>query len=143
MWTTNWFVWAVASAVFAAVTAIFAKVGAQGVASDLATLIRTVVVVGAVSAVVALTGNWVSPATLTTRTLVFLVLSGLATAASWLCYFRALQLGPVSVVAPIDKLSIVLVALFAVLFLGERPMPRDWLGIALIASGVVVIATRQ
>lgn len=143
MWTANWFVWAVASAVFAAVTAIFAKVGAQGVASDLATLIRTIVVVVAVSAVVALTGNWVSPATLTTRTLVFLVLSGLATAASWLCYFRALQLGPVSVVAPIDKLSIVLVALFAVVFLGERPMPRDWLGIALIASGVVVIATRQ
>lgn len=139
----GWFVWAALSAVFAALTAIFAKVGIQGVNSDLATLVRTVVIVFVLAAFVAATGQWSNPLRLPGRTWLFLVLSALATGASWVCYFRALQLGQASQVAPVDKFSLVLVALFAVLFLGERPAPREWLGIGLVAAGVLVLAARR
>jgi transporter family protein len=135
----TWFQWALLSAVFAALTAIFAKLGLQGVDSDLATLIRTVVIVLVLGALVCARGKWMNPLQLQSGTLCWLLLSGLATGASWLCYFRALKLGPASKVAPIDKLSVVLVALFAVLFLGERPGMRDWFGIALVAAGVCVL----
>lgn len=136
----SWQLWAALSAAFAALTAIFAKVGVEGVNSDLATFARTVVVLLALGAILAATGQWQDPRAVPGRTWLFLVLSGLATGASWLCYFRALKLGPASRVAPIDKLSVVLVAVFAVLFLGERLSGPNWLGVALIAGGAVLVA---
>ncbi len=137
-----WQAWAVLSAAFAALTAIFAKVGVENVNSDYATFIRTIVIVVVLGAVLAATGNWQAPATVTAKTWLFLILSGLATGASWLCYFRALKLGDAARVAPIDKLSVVLVAVFAVLFLGERLSGPNWLGVALIAAGAVLVAWR-
>ncbi len=141
--TSNWLFWALLSASFAALTAIFAKVGLEGVDSDLATLVRTFVIMLALSAFVVARSKWANPLSLYPKTLAFLVLSGLATGASWVCYFRALKIGDASKVAPIDKLSVVLVAVFAVLFLGERPSARDWLGIALIGAGAVVLALKR
>lgn len=144
MTTPNaWFYWAILSAVFAALTAIFAKVGIRGVDADLATLVRTAVIIVVLAAFVRYTGKWSNPLLLPPKTWLFLVLSGLATGASWVCYFRALQLGPASQVAPVDKLSVVLVAVFAVAFLGERPTLRDWSGIAMIAGGVLVLAWKR
>ncbi|MGO3929197.1 EamA family transporter [Rhodopseudomonas pseudopalustris] len=137
-----WQVWALLSAVFAALTAIFAKVGVADINSDIATFIRTVVVLAALAMVLSATGQFSVSGTITAKTWLFLVLSGLCTGASWLCYFRALKLGPASLVAPIDKLSVVLVALFAFAFLGERPSGVHWLGIALIAAGAVIIAVK-
>ena len=141
--STSWFYWAALSAVFAAMTAIFAKIGIQGVDSDLATLVRTAIIMVVLSAFVWYAGKWSNPFTLSSRTWVFLGLSGLATGASWVCYFRALQLGEASKVAPVDKFSLVLVAVFAYVFLGERPDPRDWLGIAMVAGGVLVLALKR
>ncbi|MFT3814253.1 MAG: EamA family transporter [Acidovorax sp.] len=141
--TSHWFYWALLSAVFAALTAIFAKVGIQGVDSDLATLVRTAIIIVVLSAFVAATGKWTNPFTLAPRTWLFLGLSGLATGASWVCYFRALQIGDASKVAPVDKFSLVLVAVFAFAFLGERPSLREWSGIALVAAGVLVLALKR
>jgi len=138
----SWFFWAALSAVFAALTAIFAKVGIQGVDSDLGTLVRTVIIVFVLSGFVWFAGKWSNPFALSSRTWLFLGLSALATGASWVCYFRALQIGDASKVAPVDKFSLVLVAVFAFAFLGERPSWREWLGIALVASGVVVLALK-
>ena len=137
-----WQVWAVLSAAFAALTAIFAKIGIEHVNSDFATFIRTIVILGCLAAFLFATGQFQAPATISGRTYAFLVLSGLATGASWVCYFRALKLGNAAQVAPIDKLSVVLVALFAVVFLGERPSLQNWAGIVLIAAGAVLIAIR-
>lgn len=141
--TSSWIVWALLSAVFAALTAIFAKIGIQGVDSDLATLIRTVVIMLVLTAFIWLTGKWSNPFELSARTWMFLVLSGLATGASWVCYFRALKIGDAYKVAPVDKLSVVLVAVFAVIFLGERPVPREWAGILMVAAGVFVLAFKR
>ena len=141
--TTSWLLWAVLSAVFAALTAIFAKVGLGGIDSDLATLVRTVFIAAVLAPFVWLAGKWSNPLALPPRALAFLGLSALATGASWVCYFRALQAGRASQVAPVDKLSVVLVALFAFAFLGERPAGREWLGIALIAGGVLLIAFKR
>ena len=138
----SWQFWALLAALFAALTAIFAKIGVAEIDSDLATLIRTVVVLISLALLVFATGKLTSPATISPKTWLFLVLSGLCTGASWLCYFRALKLGPASLVAPIDKLSVVLVALFAFAVLGERPTLQQWLGIALIGTGAVLIAVR-
>jgi len=140
--TSNWLFWAVLSAIFAALTAIFAKIGLEGIDSDLATLVRTVVIFAVLTAFVVLTGKWSNPLALRSKTWLFLVLSGLATGASWVCYFRALKVGDASKVAPVDKFSVVLVALFAVILLGERPSLREWAGIVLVAMGVVVLALR-
>ncbi len=140
---STWFFWALLSAVFAALTAVFAKVGLEGVDSDLATLVRTVVIVAVLAGFVYGAGKWTNPFALSARTLLFLLLSGLATGASWVCYFRALKLGDASKVAPIDKLSLVLVAVFAVLFLDERPSVREWAGILLIGAGVLVLAFKR
>lgn len=137
---TGWLLWALLSAAFAALTAIFAKIGIQGVDSDLATLIRTAIIGVVLMGFIWFTGKWSNPLEWTSKTWVFLTLSGLATGASWVCYFRALQIGEASKVAPVDKLSVVLVAVFAVIFLGERPLPREWLGILMVAAGVVVLA---
>jgi len=141
--STQWLAWALMSAAFAALTAILAKLGVQGVDPDLATLLRTAVVIVALSCFVVATGKWRSPAELSGRTLTFLALSGLATGASWVCYFRALKLGDASKVAPVDKLSVVLVAIFAFVFLTERPTVREWIGICLIAGGVLLMAVRR
>ena len=138
----HWLVWAVLSACFAALTAIFAKVGLRQIDSDLATLIRTVIIAFVLSLLVWGLGKWQNPLLLSGKTWLFLTLSAFATGASWLCYFRALQLGQVSQVAPIDKLSVVLATLFAVLFLGERPSVQEYLGIILIALGVLTIALK-
>jgi transporter family protein len=140
--TSPWFFWAILSAVFAAMTAIFAKLGIKGVDSDLATLVRTAIILIVLSAFVWFAGKWSNPFELPARTWLFLGLSGLATGASWVCYFRALQLGEASKVAPVDKMSLVLVAIFAFTFLGERPSLREWLGIAMVAGGVLVLAFR-
>ena len=105
--SAGWFYWALLSAIFAALTAIFAKVGIQGVDSDLATLIRTAIIIVVLSAFVAYTGKWANPLELSPKTWLFLGLSGLATGASWVCYFRALKIGDASKVAPVDKLSLV------------------------------------
>ncbi len=141
--TSGWFHWALLSAVFAALTAIFAKVGLEGVDSDLATLIRTFVILIALAGFVYFTGKWSNPFDLRTKTWSFLVLSGMATGASWVCYFRALKIGEASKVAPVDKLSLVLVAIFATIFLHERPSPREWLGILLVGVGVVVLGFKR
>jgi transporter family protein len=140
--TSSWQLWAVLSAIFAALTAIFAKVGVEGINSDLATLIRTVIVLVTLSLILFATGQFSQPGPIAAKSWLFLLLSGLGTGASWLCYFRALKLGPAMLVAPIDKLSVVLVALFGVTFLGERPSWNGWLGIALIATGAVLIAIK-
>ena len=138
----NWLFWAILSAVFAALTAVFAKIGIKGVDSDFATLIRTAIVLVVLCAFVAYAGKLKNPLALSARTWVFLTLSALATGGSWVCYFRALQIGNASQVAPVDKLSVILVAVFAVLFLGERPSFREWLGIALVAVGIVILSLK-
>lgn len=143
MSVSSWFFWALASAVFAALTAIFAKVGIEGVDSDLATWVRTVVILIVLSGFVYFAGKWSNPAALPSKTWMFLILSGLATGASWVCYFRALKIGNASQVAPVDKLSLVLVAVFAFAFLGERPSLREWLGILMVAAGVLVLAWKK
>lgn len=137
---TSWQVWAALAAVFAALTAIFAKLGVQDIDSDLATFLRTIVVMLALGGLVWATGKTEGLSALTPRSTVFLVLSGLATGASWLCYFRALQLGDASRVAPVDKLSVVLVAVFAAAFLGERLSGLGWGGVALIGLGTMLVA---
>jgi transporter family protein len=136
----SWIVWALLSAAFAALTAIFAKVGVENVNSDLATFIRTAVIIAVLGAILAARGLFQPLASITTRAYLFLCLSGLATGASWLCYFRALQLGDAARVAPIDKLSVVLVAVFGVTFLGEHLSFNGWLGVFLIGSGAMVVA---
>ena len=140
--SNSWIYWAGLSAVFAALTAIFAKIGIRGVDSDLATLVRTVIIMIVLGGFVWFAGKWSNPFALPAKTWLFLGLSGLATGASWVCYFRALQIGDASKVAPVDKLSLVLVALFAFAFLGERPSLREWAGIAMVAGGVLVLAIK-
>ncbi|HEY9214253.1 MAG TPA: EamA family transporter [Ancylobacter sp.] len=135
-----WQFWALASAAFAALTAIFAKVGVSNINSDVATFIRTVVILCVLGTLLLATGQWRGTAPLTGRNWLFLILSGLATGASWVCYFRALSMGDASRVAPIDKLSVVMVALFAVLFLGEKLSATSWFGVVLIAAGAIFVA---
>jgi transporter family protein len=139
-WAHSWQLWAVLSAVFAALTAIFAKVGVENVNSDLATFIRTIVVVCVLGLIVYATRQFQNPAEISGLTYLFLVLSALGTGASWLCYFRALKLGDAAQVAPIDKLSVVLVAVFGVVFLGERLSVVSWAGIAMVAAGAILVA---
>jgi transporter family protein len=137
---TTWQAWALLSAAFAALTAIFAKLGVQEVNSDYATLVRTLVILAVVTGIVVVGGHWRSPASVAPRTYAVLALSGVATGLSWLCYFRALKLGDASRVAPIDKLSVVLVAVFGLIFLGEHLSAKAWLGVALIGGGAVLVA---
>ena len=139
----SWLLWALLSAVFAAATAILAKIGLEGIDSDYATLVRTTVILVMLAAFVCATGKWRDPASLPHRSLLFLTLSGLATGASWVCYFRALKLGEAYRVAPIDKLSVVLVAIFAMVFLGERPALKDWAGIACVGVGVLLLGLKR
>jgi bacterial/archaeal transporter family protein len=138
----TWQFWALAAAVFAALTAIFAKVGVENVNSDFATFIRTIVILLALGAILTATGQFQSFNSISSRSYTFLVLSGLATGGSWICYFRALKLGDAARVAPIDKLSVVLVAIFGVIFLGEHLTLPNWAGVVLIAAGAVLVAYR-
>jgi transporter family protein len=138
----SWQAWALLSAVFAALTAILAKVGVQNINSDFATFVRTIVVLMALAAILGVTGQYQRLDSVPLRTYLFLILSGLATGASWVCYFRALKLGNASLVAPIDKLSVVLVALLGVAFLGEKLLLRNWAGIILIAIGAVLVGLK-
>lgn len=136
----NWLTWSLLSAAFAALTAVLAKIGVQGVDANLATAVRTTVVVVFTWLVASMTtslGGWQQ---FSRKTWLFLGLSGLATGLSWLCYFRALQLGEASKVAPIDKLSVALVIIFSVLVLGERLTWHKGLGGLLIVAGAVIIA---
>ena len=136
----SWQLWACLSAAFAALTAIFAKIGIENVNSDFATFIRTIVILGALAAFLAATSQWQRFDSISGCSYLFLVLSGLATGASWVCYFRALKLGNASQVAPIDKLSVVLVAIFGALLLGERLTLGNWLGVGLIGIGAMLVA---
>lgn len=140
---TSWIPWAIMSALFAALTAVFGKVGVEAVSSHLATLLRTLVILPLLILIVALTGTWQPINAIPARTMAFLAISGVATGASWLCYYRALQLGPVFGVASVDKMSVLLVALFAVSFLGERLSPRNWVGIGLVAVGLILVMVRD
>lgn len=140
--TLSWAFWALLSAAFAALTAIFAKIGIENVNSDFATFVRTIVILLAAAMIVVATGNWQQTSSVSAKTWIFLILSGLATGASWICYFRALKLGDASRVAPIDKLSVVFVSIFAVMFLGERLSAPNWLGVILVAAGAVLVAYR-
>ena len=143
MVASSWIFWAVLSAIFAALTTIFAKVGIQGVDSDLATLIRTAIVLLLLTLFVQFTGKWANPFNLSKYNWLFLFLSGLATGASWVFFYRALQIGEASKVLVVDKFSIVFVAILAFVFLGEKPVTKDWLGIALVVCGLMVIAFKR
>lgn len=136
----SWQVWALLAAVFAALTTILAKQGVQSIDSDLATLLRTIVVVVVLLLLVTAKGGWANLSEVTNTTALYLTLSGLATGASWLCFFRALKLGDAARVAPIDKLSVVFVALIGVFVLGERLSLTHWFGIVLIFLGVILVA---
>ena len=140
--TTSWQAWALLSAAFAALTAIFAKIGVENINSDFATFIRTVVILVVLAGILFSLDEFQPLGSISGRTYLFLVLSGLATGASWICYFRALKLGNASQVAPIDKLSVVLVAMFGVMFLGEKLTLPNWLGVLLIAVGAYLVAFR-
>lgn len=142
IYLNHWLFWAVLSACFAALTAIFAKVGLSGVDADFATFIRTFIIFFVLLFMVIFLNKWQNPLLLSGKTWLFLTLSALATGASWLAYFRALQMGTASQVAPVDKLSVVLVAIFAVIFLGERPSLQEYIGILLITVGVLIIALK-
>ena len=138
----SWMQYAIGSAFFAGLTAIFGKIGVSGIPSNLATLLRTFVVVLFAGAIVAARGEWQNPMKLPPKALVFLVLSALATGGSWLCYYRALQLGPASKVAPVDKLGVVFAVILAFVFLKERADVRTVAGCALIAAGAIVMALK-
>jgi bacterial/archaeal transporter family protein len=136
----SWPFWALLSAILAALTAIFAKVGVENVNTDFATFVRTVVILLALATILVGTGQWQPLGSVSGRSYLFLILSGLATGGSWLCYFRALKLGEAARVAPIDKLSVVLVAIFGTVFLHERLSAANWIGVALITLGAVLVA---
>jgi transporter family protein len=138
----SWQIWALLSAGFAALTAIFAKIGIENINSDFATFLRTIVILVVLIGILAALGEFQPLRSISARTYLFLVLSGLATGASWLCYFRALKLGNASQVAPVDKMSVLLVALFGMIFLGERLSGANWLGVGLIAAGGILVAYR-
>jgi transporter family protein len=138
----GWAAWAALSAFFAALTAILAKVGVNAIDPDLATFIRTVVILLMLGGILMVGGQWREAGAIQGRSMLFLVLSGLATGASWLCYFRALKLGDASRVAPVDKMSVVLVAVFGVAFLGEKLARIHWLGLGLVALGVFLLTRK-
>lgn len=137
-----WQFWAFLSAIFAALTAIFAKVGIENINSDFATFIRTIVILVVLSAILFFTNQFQPLKNVPSKSLIFLILSGMATGASWICYFRALKIGEASRVAPIDKLSVVLVAIFGVIFLSEKLSSFHWFGILLIGTGAIILAIR-
>ncbi|MDT8286939.1 MAG: EamA family transporter [Elusimicrobiales bacterium] len=135
----DWKLFAFGAAFFAGLTAVLAKVGVKDIPSNLATLIRTIVIIAFLGALVWARSEWRNPLELNRHSVIFLMLSGLATGLSWICYYRALQTGPASLVAPIDKLSIVFAIALSVIFLGERLNPYQWAGASMIAAGTLLI----
>ncbi|MFA6914543.1 MAG: EamA family transporter [Endomicrobiia bacterium] len=135
----DWKIFAVGSAFFAGMTAVLAKIGVRGISSNLATFIRTIVIVIFLSIIIASRNEWKSLSLINKHSLIFLVLSGITTGLSWLCYFHALKSGPASLVAPIDKFSIVFAVILSILFLGEHLGMYQWIGVFLITSGVIII----
>lgn len=135
----DWKIFAVGSALFAGLTAVLAKIGVKNVSSNLATLIRTIVIIVFLGVLIGFRREWRNPFLIDRHSLIFLVLSAITTGLSWLCYFRALQSGPASLVAPIDKLSLVFVVVLSLLFLGERLGIYQWLGICLMTVGAFII----
>jgi len=135
----DWKIFAVGSAFFAGMTAVLAKVGVRGISSNLATFIRTIVIIVFLSIIIASRNEWKSLSLINKHSLIFLVLSGITTGLSWLCYFHALKSGPASLVAPIDKFSIVFAVILSILFLGEHLGMYQWIGVFLITSGVIII----
>ena len=138
----GWKIFAILSAFFAGMTAVLAKIGVRNISSNLATFIRTIVIIVFLGAILFIRREWKNPLLIDKHGLVFLILSGITTGLSWLCYFRALQAGPASLVAPIDKLSLVFAVVLSLLFLGERLGVYQWLGIGLITSGVLMIVLK-
>jgi transporter family protein len=138
----NWIFWALGSAAFASLTAIFGKIGVTGVDPDYATFLRTIVILAFAGALVMARGVAQPLGAMSPRTLTFLGLSGLATGASWLCYYRALSLGQASQVAPVDKLSVVLVAIIGVAALGEHLSLKNWLGVGMVGGGAILVALK-
>lgn len=136
----RWLPYALGSAVFAALTAIFGKIGVADINSNLATFIRTVVILAVTAVILTVRREWEPPRAVSSHAAVFLVLSGIATGLSWLCYYRALQLGPASKVAPIDKLSVALAIILAIVFLGEKPTYGTIIGGSLVVAGSLVLA---
>ena len=134
-----WFIFAILSAIFAALTSILAKIGIEGVNSNLATAVRTIVVVLMAWFMVFITGNQNGIVDISKKSWIFLILSGLATGASWLCYYKALQLGEASKVVPIDKLSIVITIILAFIFLGEQITLKTLIGCSLIVIGTFIM----
>jgi len=135
----DWKIFAVGSAFFAGMTAVLAKIGVRGISSNLATFIRTIVVIVFLSIIIASRNEWKSLSLINKHSLIFLVLSGITTGLSWLCYFHALKSGPASLVAPIDKFSVVFAVILSILFLGEHLGMYQWIGVFLITSGVIII----
>jgi len=135
----EWQIYALGSAFFAGLTAILAKIGVSSIPSNMATLIRTIVIIIFLIFLVIIRREWINPATLNIKSLIFLLLSGIATGLSWICYFRALQMGPASIVAPLDKLSLLFTVLLSVLFLGEHLGFLQWVGVALMSGGILLI----
>jgi len=135
-----WVLFALGSAFFAALTAIFAKLGVSGLNSDVATLVRTIVILVVTMIIVSLRAEWQRPTSLPPRSMIFLILSGIATGLSWLCYFRALEIGPVSGVVSVDKLSVVLVVVLSALLIGERLTWHVGLGAVLIVLGAMLVS---
>jgi transporter family protein len=138
----TWVYFALGSAFFAGLTAIFGKIGVTGINSNLATFLRTIVVALFAGGIVFSTREWQNPVSFPRKTLIFLILSALATGASWICYYRALQLGPASKVAPIDKLGVVFAMVLAFVFLGEKAEVKTVIGGLLIMSGALIIALK-
>ena len=137
---TDWMLFALGSAIFAGLTAILGKIGVAGIPSNLATLIRTAVVLAFITLLVSLRRQWPQAGQLGSRSVLFLVLSGVTTGLSWLCYYRALQSGPASLVASLDKLSLAIAVILAVAVLGERLTMWQWLGAALMTAGALLLA---
>ena len=135
----EWQIYALGSAFFAGLTAILAKIGVSSIPSNMATLIRTIVIIIFLIFLFIIRREWINPATLNIKSLIFLLLSGIATGLSWICYFRALQMGPASIVAPLDKLSLLFTVLLSVLFLGEHLGFLQWVGVALMSGGILLI----
>ncbi|MDD5021215.1 MAG: EamA family transporter [Endomicrobiaceae bacterium] len=135
----DWKLFAIGSAFFAGATAVLAKVGVKDIPSNLATFVRTVIILVFLFFIVNTKNEWQSLSAINKHSLLFLILSGIATGLSWLCYFRALQTGPASLVAPIDKLSVVFAVILSILFLGEHLCISQWIGIFLITSGAILI----
>ena len=138
----HWRTYAFMSALFAGLTAIFAKLGVKNIPSNYATFLRTFIIIIFLALLVEVRREWINPLSLDRRSLIFLLLSGVATGLSWLCYFRALQTGPASLVAPIDKLSLVFVVVLSIVFLGERLGPAQWVGVFLMSTGAILIALK-